>query len=180
MSSVLTLLFAPSFLLLIHYFDFRDVVLAYIAISLLLLFYAFKKGKKGEDFIVLGIYFVILSISYFYADMLTIKFIPVLTSLTFSAIFAEAAIKKRELIYSFTKKFYKKDFSEAEVRFLKNGDGYWAVCILLFTVIQVVLTFMADDTLWALYSSVGWYLYFALCLVAQIAYGRLYAIKMSL
>ncbi len=179
MSSVLTLLFAPSFLLLIHYFDFKKIVLTYIVISLVVLIYAFKQKKKIEDFVILSIYLVLLTIAYFYVSLETIKFIPVFTSMAFFTIFAESAIKKRGLIYKFTQKFYKKEFSEAESRFLKSGDAYWAISILVYAIVQVALVFVASDAVWALYSSVGWYIYFGLILGVQIIYGRVYAIKMS-
>lgn len=179
MSSVLTLLFAPSFLLLIHYFDFKQIVLVYIVLSLVFLIYALKQKKKIEDFIILGIYLVLLTISYFYVSIETVKFIPVFTSMAFFTIFAESAIRKKALIYKLTQKFYKKELSDAEVRFLKNGDTYWALSILLYAVVQVVVVFSASDAIWALYSSVGWYVYFVVTLGVQILYGKIYAIKMS-
>jgi len=179
MSSVITLLFAPSFLLLIHYFEFREVVLLFIALSLSLIIYAFIKKKKLEDFIILAIYFVLLSISYFYASLETIKFIPVFTSMAFFTLFAEAALNKKELIYKLTQKFYKKDLSVQQVNYLKKGDIYWAFSIFIYMLMQVALVFFASDTLWALFSSVGWYGYFLLVLGLQIVYGHMYALKMS-
>lgn len=179
MSSVLTLLFAPSFLLLIHYFDFKQIVLIYILLTVLFLAYSFVKKKKLEDFAILSIYLALLSVSYVYASLETVKFIPVFTSMAFFTIFAESAINKKELIYKLTQKFYKKKLSEPESRFLKSGDLYWAVSILLFAIVQIALVFMASDTIWALYSSVGWYVYFVVILGLQIIYGKAYAIKMS-
>lgn len=179
MSSVLTLLFAPSFLLFIHYFDFKQVVLVYMALSFAFLIYALRKKKKIEDFIILSIYLVLLTISYFYVSIQSVKFIPVFTSMAFFTIFAESAIRKKELIYKLTQKFYKKELSDEESRFLKNGDSYWALSILLYGVVQVILVFNASDVVWALYSSVGWYVYFVATLGVQIIYGKIYAIKMS-
>ncbi len=179
MSSVLTLLFAPSFLLLIHYFDFEKVVLGYIFLSLsFLLFLVVKKGEKKE-LIIVSMYVVLLTIAYFSASFATVKFIPVFTSMAFFTLFAEAALHKRALIYQITKKFYKKELSTAEDDFLKNGDSYWAVAILLYMIVQILLVFMASDTFWALYSSIGWYVYFVFMLVIQIIYGKFYAIKVS-
>lgn len=179
MSSVLTLLFAPSFLLLIHYFDFKLIVLVYIFISFCILIYSFVKKKKIEDYILLSIYIILLLISYFFATIESVKLIPVFTSIAFFAVFMEAALKKKELIYNITKKFYKKELQRAEAIFLKRSDFYWAIAILLYASLQVVLVFKASDTIWALYSSVGWYIYFVLVLGLQILYGKFYAIKMS-
>lgn len=179
MSSVLTLLFAPSFLLLLNYFDFKHIVLIYIVLSLVFLVFSIVQKKKIEDFVILGIYLVLLSFAYAYASLETVKFIPVFTSIAFFTIFAESTLHKKELIYKLTKKFYKKELNEQETLFLKRGDLYWAVSILLYTVIQIILVFQASDGVWALYSSVGWYVYFVLTLGIQIIYGRVYALKMS-
>jgi len=179
MSSLITLLFAPSFLLLINYFIFEQVVILYIVFSLLLLTYAYIKKKKTEDFVVLGIYFVLLSFAYFYASIDIVKFIPVFTTMAFFTLFAEATLHKKELILKLTQKFYKKELSSAEVEYLKLGDMYWSVSILFYMFIQIGLVFFSTDTLWAIYSSLGWYVYFLVVLGIQIIYGRFYAIKMS-
>jgi len=179
MSSLITLLFAPSFLLLIHYFDFQKIVLVFILLSLLLLTYAGIKKRKLEDFIILGIYLVLLSIAYFYASLETVKLIPVFTSMAFFTLFAESALHKKELIYTLTKKFYKKELSQEEVTYLKSGDTYWAASIFFYMIVQIILVFYASDALWALYSSIGWYIYFVLILSLQIVYGKMYALKMS-
>jgi len=179
MSSLLTLLFAPSFLFLTHYFALKQVVFTYIILSLFLVVYALIRKKKLEDFVVLSIYFVLLSFAYFYESVQVVKFIPVFTTMAFFTLFAEAALHKKELILQLTQKFYKKDLSLAEREYLKAGDRYWAGSILLYMFLQIALTLYATDTLWALYSSFGWYLYFLVVLALQIVYGRLYAIKMS-
>ncbi len=179
MSSVFTLLFAPSFLLLIHYFDFQQIVLIYIFISLVAFIYALIKKKKLEDFIILSIYFVLLSISYFYGSIETVKFIPVFTSMAFFTLFADAALRNKALIYKLTQKFYKKELTREEKIFLKKGDAYWAISILLYAIIQIISVFTVSDALWALYSSIGWYIYFVFILGIQIIYGKMYAIKVS-
>ncbi len=178
MSSVLTLLFAPSFLLLIQYFEFKTIVLIYILLSLLSLIYAYLKKKKKEDFVIVGIYLLLLSTAYFANSFETVKFIPVLSAMTFFTIFTHASIHKHELIFKFTTRFYKKELSDGEVAFLKNGDKFWAIAIFIYAVFLIVLVFYGNDTLWALFSSVGWYVYFVLALVAQIIYGKAYAIKL--
>jgi len=179
MSSVLTLLFAPTFLFLIHYFDFQQITLIYIIFTSIIVLYAFISKKKLEDYVILGIYLLFLSISYFNTSFITVKFIPVFTSIAFFTIFADAAVKKKELIHKITQKFYKKDLTEQEKKFLKAGDWYWAVALLIYIVVQVIIVFYASDSFWAIYSSIGWYIYFVLILALQIIYGKFYAIKMS-
>jgi len=178
MNSVLTLLFAPSFLVLIQYFSFELIVLIYIVLSLVVLIYAYIKKKKAEDFVIITIYLVLLSIAYFTSSFQSVKFIPVFSAMTFFTIFAYGSMHKKELIFKFTKKFYKKDLGEAEILFLKEGDRFWAIAILIYAIFLLTLVYNADDKLWAFFSSVGWYIYFVLTLTIQIIYGKFYAIKM--
>ncbi|EDZ63493.1 hypothetical protein SMGD1_1372 [Sulfurimonas gotlandica GD1] len=177
MSSVFTLLFAPTFLIFLHYFEFEVVVTLYIALSLLLLLFTYIKYKISKELIVPIIYFLLLVFSFFYASFAMVKFIPVLVSLMFLSIFIDATINKREFILKFTQKFYPKKLSEGEIAFLRDGDKYWIWAVSISTLMQFALTFY-DDVLWAFYSSVGWYIFFFLALIIQVLYGRLYAIRM--
>jgi hypothetical protein len=99
--------------------------------------------------------------------------------MAFFTLFAESARNKKELIYKLTQKFYKKELSIQEVAFLKKGDAYWAFSIFIYMLVQITLVFYASSTVWALYSSIGWYVYFVVILSFQIIYGKLYAIKVS-
>jgi hypothetical protein len=179
MSSVITLLFAPSFLLLIHYFEFQQIVLVFIILSLIFLLYAFIQKKKLEDFIILGIYLVLLIMAYLFSSIETVKFIPVFTTMAFLTLFAEATFHKKELIYTLTKKFYKKEISTQEILYLKKGDLYWTISIFIYMLLQIGLVFFASSEVWAFYSSVGWYIYFLVILGLQIIYGKAYALKVS-
>jgi hypothetical protein len=178
MGSVLTLLFAPSFLLFIQYFEFKTVTLVYIILSLFIFFYNYLQKTNYLDYVISMIYLVLLSLAYFTNSLNTVKFIPVFSSISFFTIFAYGALKKGEFIYNITKKFYKKDFSDAETLFLKSGDSFWAFSLLLYSIFLLVLIYTVEDSTWAFFSSIGWYIYFVLTLVIQIAYGKLYAIKM--
>ena len=178
MSSLLTLLFAPTFLIFIKFFDFQKVVIIYIVISLLFFAYALFKKKKAEDFYVLGIYLSILFIAYFNNDFATVKFIPVLSALAFFAIFAHSVVKKNELIYKFTTRVYKKQLSDGEILFLKQGDLFWSVAIFIYAMFLLSLVYFASDAVWAFSSSIGWYIYFGITLFVQVTYGKMYAIKM--
>jgi len=178
MSSLITLLFAPSFLLLVHYFDFKKIVVFYILLSFSLLIYAFIKKKKLEDFILLGIYLIFLVIAYFFISIEAVKFISIFTAMAFFSLFAEATLHKKELILKLTNKFYKKELTQGEIVFLKKSDLYWACAIFIYMLLQTGIVFFASDVAWAFFSSAGWYIYFVVVLVVQIFYGKVYAIKM--
>lgn len=147
-------------------------------LSLLFLIYTYAKKKKSEDFIILSIYLLLLSVAYYNNSFESVKLIPIFTAMTFFVIFANSTLNNKELIFKFTKKIYKKDLSDAETIFLKKGDRFWAGAILIYIIVLMGLVYYGDDTLWAFYSSIGWYIYFCLVLLIQIIYGKAYAIKL--
>ncbi|MCD6173259.1 MAG: hypothetical protein J7J96_05615 [Sulfurimonas sp.] len=176
-SIVISILFAPSFILLLRYFDFKNVTLLYalfmFAYLVVLIFY---KQELKTIFAPI-IYFTFLILAYILSSMEFVKIIPALISAIFFLLFLMAYIQKKKLILSFTKKFYKKKLGEEEERYIAHGDGYWAVVTFINTLIQLVLAFYASDSLWAFYSSVGWYIYFFIALFFQIIYGKFYITK---
>lgn len=178
MSSVLTLLFAPTFLLFVQYFEFKTVTLVYILLSFITLIYVYIKKKKKEEYAILTIYLLLLSAAFFTNSFNAVKFIPVFSAMTFCAIFTYGAIHKKELIYKFATRMSKKQFTDEEASFLKKGDAFWAWSILFYAVFLMFLVYNADDNLWAFFSSIGWYIYFLFILGLQIFYGKIYAIKM--
>jgi len=178
MINLITLLFAPSFLILTNYFDFKRLVLTYIFIAIIFMILSIIKKRKAEDFIVITIYLILLIVAYFSTSLEIVKFIPVLTSMVFVSIFIHATINKKEIILRFTQKFYPKQLSDAEIMYLKNGDFYWAIALFVYMLLLFSVVLIGNDTLWAILSSIGWYAYFAFILTLQILYGKLYATKM--
>jgi hypothetical protein len=179
MSSVFTLLFAPTFILSLHYFSFETVVICYLLLIIIYSFVLYFKTRKSRDILVPGIYILLLLLAYTYAELTIIKWIPVLVSAIFFSIFLEAVFHKKKWILSLTQRFYPKPLSSSEIDFLEEGDVYWMYVTLFNTIIQVIFVFYASDMLWAVYSSVGWYIFFASALILQVAYGKLFKIKLS-
>ena len=108
--------------------------------------------------------------SFFY---LGAKMVPTLYSLVFLSLFTAATFAKKHLVLKLTKKFYKEDLGEKEQEYLKTGDAYWMGVTLINTIILANIGLFANDVIWALYSSVGWYVYFFSALLLQIVYGKL-------
>ncbi len=120
---------------------------------------------------------IILFIIGYFDTMEFLKIIPTLLSLLVFFFFLEAYVKKKKLILTYTQKFYKKELSVEKKMFLASSDGYWTGIILVHTLIQIALVFYAKNEFWALYSSVGWYIYLLLALSLQILYERLFIIS---
>jgi len=180
MSSVFTLLFAPSFILLIRFYDFKTVTIIYIILAIMLFSIILITKKDYKELLTPSIYIILLSFAYFFGSFDTVKIIPVFISSIFFTLFLNATIQKKALVYSFTKRFYPKPLQDKEIKFLKKSDFYWAIVTFINTLIQLILVFYDNTIVWAFYSSVGWYILFFIALIAQIAYGKFYAInKMS-
>lgn len=123
------------------------------------------------------VFLIVLVVVYYLTDLEIIKIIPALISSLFFLLFLFAYLYDKKMILKFTKKFYKKELNQNEIEYISGGDGYWAIVTFINSVIQTVLAFYGETVFWALYSSVGWYIYFLLALILQVAYGKVYAIK---
>jgi hypothetical protein len=92
----------------------------------------------------------------------------------FFFLFSIAYFSKTHLVLSFTKKFYKKKLDEKEEKYLKGGDVYWMGVTFINTIVLIIMGLFADNYLWAIYSSIGWYIYFFCALFLQIIYGKFF------
>ncbi len=178
MSNILSVLFAPVFVILLHYFEFDMVVKFYLIVAIVFFIYSFSRKQYARDMLMPTVYLVALILANCFSSMEVVKFVPVSLSLLFFVLFVDAAWNKKHMILGFTKQFYPKELDEAEEAFVKNGDGYWAVVTFVNTLIQIYVVYAGSDIVWAFYTSVGWYILFFVSLVAQIIYGKVYAVKM--
>jgi len=177
-SNFIGLIFAPLFVLLLHYFEFESVVLLYLIIAFFFFIYSYAKKDSLKDIILPSIYLIALSIAYSFSSIDSVKYIPITLSMIFMLVFVDAHFNKREMVLGFTKKFYPKELSEAEIKYLKNGDGYWVIVMLINTLIHFYVLNYTNDVIWALYASVGWYILFFIALAIQIIYGKVYGVRM--
>ena len=176
----INIILAPLFVLLIHYFKFRSVVLVYLLLALFYFVYQFFKRRSYKDMVIPSIYVVGLSIAYYFSSLQSVKYIPVTLSAIFLFLFVDSHYNKRYMILGFTRKFYKKILKKEEVEFLKKGDGYWVVVMLINTLIHLYVVNFTSDIVWAFYSSVGWYILFFTALLSQIIYGKVYGVKVHM
>ena len=178
MSNILSILFAPVFVILLHYFEFDLVVKFYLAVAVCFFIYTYIKKVHKRDMLMPTIYLIALAIANYFSSIEVVKFVPVSLSIIFFLLFVDAYYHNKHMILGFTKQFYHKELNEAEEEFVKNGDGYWAVVTFINTLIQIYVIYDGDDIIWAFYTSVGWYILFFVSLIAQIIYGKVYAVKM--
>jgi len=178
LKNILNLLFAPMFVVLIHYFELKLVVLGYLLMAIVYFIYSYMNKNSFQDMIVPTVYILILSIGYYFSSLQSIKYIPLILSSIFLMMFIDSHLNKKYMILGFTKRFYRKQLSSAEEEFLKHGDLYWVVVMSINTIIHFYVVNYTSDAIWAFYSSIGWYILFVTALIAQIIYGKVYAVKM--
>ena len=168
----LNIIFAPLFVLLIHYFEFRNVVLVYLSMAVIFFVYMYIKKSSYKDMVIPSLYVVILGVAYYFSSFETVKYIPVTLSSIFFLMFVDSHFNKKYMVLGFTQKFYKKELKKEEIDFLKRGDFYWVLVMFINTLIHLYIVNFCSDLVWAFYSSIGWYIYFFGALIAQIIYGK--------
>ncbi len=171
------IILAPMFVLLIHYFEFRVVVLGYLVMAFAYFAYMLFAKKSYRDLVIPSVFVVALGVAYYFSSFQTVKYIPVTLSTIFLFLFIDAHFNKKYMVLGFTRAFYKKELKPEEIEFLKKGDGYWVGVMLVNTLIHLYVVNFTSDIVWAFYSSVGWYILFFSALLGQIIYGKVYGVK---
>jgi len=172
LSNIASIAFAPAFVILLHYFEFREVVLGYLVMAIVFFGYSFFKKKCYRDMVMPSIYLLALSVAYYFSSFETVKYIPVTLSTLFLLMFLDAHFNKKYMVLGFTKRFYKKELTQKELGFLKAGDSYWVLVMLINTIIHLYVVNFCSDAVWAFYASIGWYGLFFGALAIQIVYGK--------
>ena len=178
LSNFLNILFAPAFVVLIHYFEFSLVVALYLFMASVYFIYTFSKKRGYKDMLLPSIYLVILSVAYYFSSFETLKYIPITLSTIFLFLFIDSYYNKKEMVLGFTKQFYHKELKDVEIEFLKNGDLYWVWVMSLNTLIHFYVINFTTDITWAFYTSVGWYILFFSALIGQIIYGKVVYVRL--
>lgn len=172
-STAISLLFPPTFVIFMHFYGFERVAFAYAVFMFLYLILSIIMKESLKNISTPLIYFAFVVIAYILSSMEFIRLIPALISASFFLFFLNGYLQKKQIILTMTKKFYNK-LTQQKENYLAKSDGYWAFVILLNTIIQIGLVFYDNNELWAFYSSVGWYIFMFLALIAQIVYGSFY------
>jgi hypothetical protein len=172
-STIVSLLFPPSFVISMYFFSFEVVAFVYAIVMFIYLVVVWYFSKTLKNVTTPLIYFLFVLTAYMVQSISFVKLIPALISASFFLFFLGAYIQKKEIILKMTKKFYNK-LSEDQEAYIAKGDGYWAFVIFLNTLIQIFLVFYNNNEMWAFYSSVGWYIFLFIALILQIVYGQIY------
>ncbi len=113
---------------------------------------------------------------WFLDAVIVFKLLPVLITSLFFVKFAEAVMFRRPFLANMVRKTPKIVWSEAKLAFIDTSHGYWLFITGINLLLQVAVLF-ASMKIWALYTTVGWYLLFGGALALQIIYGKVRGVK---
>jgi len=105
-----------------------------------------------------------------------LQVLPVLISGLFFLKFGEAVLFHHPFLADMVRKVPKLNLSDAVLAYINRSHVYWLGVTGLNTAIQILVVF-APLQVWALYTTAGWYLLFALALGLQIIYGRMHGVE---
>ena len=113
---------------------------------------------------------------WFLDSTLVFKILPVLITSLFFVKFAEAVLFKRPFLATMVQKTPKMVWSEEKLALIDSSHLYWLIITSINLVLQIAVLF-ASMKIWALYTTVGWYLLFGGALSLQIIYGKVRGVK---
>lgn len=171
----ISLSFPPLFILSLKYYSFEQVSFIFFILITIYLFVTLVVKKSLNDILVPMVYFIFIVGSYIFSSIKMVKLIPAFISFIFLTFFFYGYINKKKIILSFVERFYKKALNNKNtVKYLASSDFYWVIVLLINTLIQISLIFYYDDTVWAFYSSIGWYLYLFFALLLHVFYEKVF------
>ena len=170
MNLLFPLLYAPTVFFALSHYPIKIVALIVMSISLLW-FLILKQGKKFEELELLEwqplFYMFIGAFAYEVNAFMVLKMLPFLISLAFSFAMLLSYLKNKSIILYFAQKFSPSSLSTEEKLYIHHSTIFWFAVTLLNTLIHLSFLFESNLDFWLYYSSVGWYMLFALAGVAQ-------------
>ena len=176
-NTLLSLIFPPSFILFITYYDFQSVSFLYFLFMLVYIAILIFKKQNLKEISTPIIYFCFLFIAYLLSSIEFVKLIPALISISFFLFFLKSYIKKEHIILTFANKLFPNKLDSKTQNYIASSDGYWSIALAINTIFQIFLVFYDDNKLWAFYSSIGWYIYLFVVFILHFLYGKFYILK---
>ncbi len=172
---LLTLLYVLFIVVGLRFFEPHTVGVALFSLAAPWTLYELIKNRFKNVLVPLAATVVGLLV-WLLDSTLVFKLLPVLITSLFFVKFAEAVIMKRPFLATMVQKTPKVVWSEEKLAFIESSHVYWLIITTVNLVLQVAVLF-ASMQIWALYTTVGWYLLFGGALVLQIIYGKVRGVK---
>ncbi len=172
---LLTLLYVLFIVVGLRFFEPHTVGVALFSLAAPWTLYELIKNRFKNVLVPLAATVVGLLV-WLLDSTLVFKLLPVLITSLFFVKFAEAVIMKRPFLATMVQKTPKVVWSEEKLAFIESSHLYWLIVTTVNLVLQVAVLF-ASMQIWALYTTVGWYLLFGGALLLQIIYGKVRGVK---
>jgi hypothetical protein len=172
---LLTLLYVLFIVVGLRFFEPQSVGIALFSFAAPWTLYELIKNRYKNILVPLAAT-VVGFLVWFLDSALVFKILPVLVTVLFFVKFAEAVIFKRPFLAAMVQKTPKVAWSEEKLAFIDSSHLYWLIITTINMALQIAVLF-ASMKIWALYTTVGWYLLFGGALVLQIIYGKVRGVR---
>lgn len=172
---LLTLLYVLFIVVGLRFFEPQSVGIALFSFAAPWTLYELIKNRYKNILVPLAAT-VVGFLVWFLDSALVFKILPVLVTVLFFVKFAEAVILKRPFLAAMVQKTPKLAWSEEKLAFIDRSHLYWLIITAINMALQIAVLF-ASMEIWALYTTVGWYLLFGGALVLQIIYGKVRGVR---
>ena len=171
----LTLLYVLFIVIGLRFFTPSEVGIALMVSSAALFgYHLYKKAPLKDALLIIAAFFAALFVTIS-SNTLLFKALPIILSATFFLKFLHATYTKKPFLGDIVKKVPKVPLNAKKLAYIDSSHGYWSVVNGINLLLQIVVMF-APLNIWALYTTVGWYLLFGIALMAQILYGKMHGI----
>ncbi|GEM_PF-2693780 len=165
------LLFVVGVVVGTHYLETTTLAMLLFTISLFQIIYIKIRSLSKEEYIV-PVFALFVSLSVWMLDDVAIfKLLPVALSALFFLKFLNAYLYKKPFLANMLRVIPRLKLSDEKLMWIDNSHLYWAAVNAINLILQIAVL-AAPLKIWALYTTVGWYLLFSIALVAQIIYIR--------
>ena len=172
---LLTLLYVLFIVVGLRFFEPSVVGMSLFAIAVPWTLYELFKNRFKNVLVPLAATTVGFLVWYM-ESTLVFKVLPVLITSMFFVKFGEAVIFNRPFLANMVQKTPKMKWSEEKLAFIDSAHLYWFIITTVNLVLQVAVLF-APMKIWALYTTVGWYMLFGGALALQMIYGKVRGVK---
>lgn len=154
-----------------RYFGASTAGLILCSMGIVALLFQIWRKQYNLDNITSPIFAIVLGMcAFFISDFIVIKLYPLLVSLVFWLYFIYSVIAKKYPLVVWVEKFQKRPLSTQEMIDVKKSHLFWVIVLGVNSLIHLYLVLYGSINEWALYSFVGWYLYFGMAMIIQISF----------
>ena len=171
----ITLLYVLFIVIGLRFFPPAEIGAVLFFIALVWLTYELIRSADLRSLAVPAFAAVIGAVVWIVESATLFKVLPALISALFFIKFAEAVIRNKPFLAGMVQKTPKMKWTEEKLAYINSSHGYWMAVSGINTVIQLMMLF-APMNIWALYTTLGWYLFFGTALGLQIIYGRMHGV----